>query len=71
MYHLHGSQEPEISYGSAEYEHEAMRWLDVVKDYNCEIIYHIEKANVVANALRHKADSARIQGLCLRSKRRC
>ncbi|KAJ9546624.1 hypothetical protein OSB04_019167 [Centaurea solstitialis] len=27
------------------------RWLDVVKDYDCEILYHPGKANVVADAL--------------------
>ena len=31
------------------------RWLDVVKDYNCEILYHLGKANVVADALSCKA----------------
>ncbi|XP_021974974.1 uncharacterized protein LOC110870083 [Helianthus annuus] len=32
------------------------RWLETVKDYDCEIHYHPEKANVVANALSRKAD---------------
>ena len=31
------------------------RWLDVVKNYECEILYHPGKANVVANALSRKA----------------
>lgn len=31
------------------------RWLDVVKDYNCEILYHPDKANVVADALSRRA----------------
>ncbi|KAJ9552553.1 hypothetical protein OSB04_016598 [Centaurea solstitialis] len=31
------------------------RWLDVVKDYDCEILYHPRKANVVANALSRKS----------------
>ncbi|KAJ9557090.1 hypothetical protein OSB04_011704 [Centaurea solstitialis] len=33
-------------------------WLDVVKDYDCEILYHPGKANVVADALNRKAHSA-------------
>ncbi|KAJ9545620.1 hypothetical protein OSB04_025327 [Centaurea solstitialis] len=32
------------------------RWLDVVKDYDCEILYHPGKANVVADALSRKSD---------------
>jgi hypothetical protein len=27
------------------------RWLELIKDYNCEIKYHPCKANIVANAL--------------------
>lgn len=34
------------------------RWLELVKDYNCEMLYRFEKANVVANAFSHKALSA-------------
>ncbi|KAJ9556692.1 hypothetical protein OSB04_011306 [Centaurea solstitialis] len=32
------------------------RWLDVVKDYDCKILYHPGKANVVADALSRKTD---------------
>ncbi|GJR57317.1 putative reverse transcriptase domain-containing protein [Tanacetum coccineum] len=30
------------------------RWLELLSDYDCEICYHPEKANVVADALSHK-----------------
>ncbi|KAA0050678.1 pol protein [Cucumis melo var. makuwa] len=30
------------------------RWLELVKDYDCEILYHPDKANVVADALSIK-----------------
>ncbi|KAA0046943.1 pol protein [Cucumis melo var. makuwa] len=30
------------------------RWLELVKDYDCEILYHSGKANVVADALSRK-----------------
>jgi hypothetical protein len=31
------------------------RWLELIKDYELEIHYHLGKANVVADALSHKA----------------
>ncbi|KAL4023093.1 hypothetical protein IC575_016841 [Cucumis melo] len=34
------------------------RWLELVKDYDCEILYHPGKANVVADALSRKAGQA-------------
>ena len=42
------------------------RWLDVVKDYDCEILYHPGKANVVADALSRRAESAPLRDVCLR-----
>ena len=31
------------------------RWLELVKDYDVEILYHLGKANVVADALSQKS----------------
>ena len=31
------------------------RWLELIKDYNLEIHYHLGKANIVADALSHKS----------------
>jgi hypothetical protein len=31
------------------------RWLDLLKDYDCTIQYHLGKANVVADALSRKS----------------
>jgi hypothetical protein len=31
------------------------RWLELIKDYELEVHYHMGKANVVADVLSHKA----------------
>ena len=41
-------------------------WLDVVKDYDCEIFYHPRKANVVADALSGRVNNTLIGDLCVR-----
>ena len=33
------------------------QWLELLKDYDCDIQYHPGKANVVANALSRKAQT--------------
>ncbi|GKC72019.1 hypothetical protein Tco_1117902, partial [Tanacetum coccineum] len=40
------------------------RWLDLLADYDCEIRYHLGKANVIADALNRKE---RIKSLRVRS----
>ncbi|KAL4038302.1 hypothetical protein IC575_001916 [Cucumis melo] len=35
------------------------RWLELVKDYDCEILYHPGKANVVADALSRKVSHSK------------
>ena len=42
------------------------RWLDVLKDYDCEILYHPGKANVVADALSRKMTGPPIGDICMR-----
>ncbi|KAA0032741.1 ty3-gypsy retrotransposon protein [Cucumis melo var. makuwa] len=37
------------------------RWLELVKDYDCEILYHPDKANVVADALSRKLAQLTVQ----------
>ncbi|KAL4022764.1 hypothetical protein IC575_016509 [Cucumis melo] len=36
------------------------RWLELVKDYNCEILYHPSKANVVVDALSRKVSHSAV-----------
>ena len=33
------------------------RWMELIKDYDCTITYHLEKANVVSNALSRENSS--------------
>jgi hypothetical protein len=34
------------------------RWIELIKYYNCEILYHLGKANVVADALSRQGGLA-------------
>ncbi|KAI3709137.1 hypothetical protein L2E82_38896 [Cichorium intybus] len=42
------------------------RWLELISDYDCEIIYHPGKANVVADALSRKIHEKKIKGRSMR-----
>ena len=42
------------------------RWVELLKDYECEIRYHLGKANVVADALSRKEYSGqRVKALTM------
>ena len=41
------------------------KWLDVVKYYDYEILYHSCKANVVADTLNRRVVSTPIQDMCI------
>ncbi|KAI3821399.1 hypothetical protein L1987_08966 [Smallanthus sonchifolius] len=61
MHHLLRSQKPEVLFRAKGIKHEQRRWLELLKDYNCEILYHPGKANVVADALSRKEELKPIQ----------
>ena len=42
------------------------RWLELLKDYDCEILYHPGKANVVADALSRKGECSPIKVKAMR-----
>jgi hypothetical protein len=44
------------------------RWLELIKDYELEVHYHPRKANVVADALSHKAHCIYLPAVCSSGK---
>jgi hypothetical protein len=47
------------------------RWLELIKDYELEVHYHPGKANVVADALSHKAHCNCLLAVCLTGAPEC
>ena len=43
-------------------------WLDVMMDYDCEILYHLERANVMPDSLSRKAVMTLIRDIYMRMK---
>jgi hypothetical protein len=41
------------------------RWLELIKDYEMEVHYHLGKANVIADTLSHKAHCNYLPTVCL------
>jgi hypothetical protein len=41
------------------------RWLELIKDYELEIHYHLGKANIIADVLNHKAHYNYLLVVCL------
>lgn len=66
MYYLYYPQEFEVVDGSTEFEYVAMEVVGCGKDYDCEIMYHSGKANVVADALSRQVVGGPIKDICWR-----
>lgn len=55
MSYFYGSQKFEIFIDSKGIELSQRRWVNLLKDYDCIVDYHLGKANVMANALSRKS----------------
>ena len=42
------------------------RWLELLKDYDCDLLYHPGKANVVADALSRRSHNGGISAILTR-----
>ncbi|XP_048131619.1 uncharacterized protein LOC125314168 [Rhodamnia argentea] len=50
-----------MQHGRKELNMRQCRWIELFKDYDCEILYHLGKANRVANALSRKSAIAQLR----------
>jgi hypothetical protein len=41
------------------------RWLELIKDYELEVHYHLGKENIVTDVLSHKAHCNYLPAICL------
>ena len=55
-----------IKFRIVNLETKKRRWLDVIKDYDCEILYHPGKANEFVDALSHKSAGSSTPASCMR-----
>ncbi|KAL7595475.1 hypothetical protein Lser_V15G28376 [Lactuca serriola] len=56
----------DLELGVVVFSFKIWRWLDVVNDYDCDILYRLGKANVVVDTLSRKATNVPIRDLFLR-----
>ena len=42
------------------------KWLDIVKDYDCGLLYHPGEANIVAGVLSRKSAGSSVGEVCMK-----
>jgi hypothetical protein len=62
--HLYEPQKLEVYLYPTRFEYEVTKWLELIKDYELEVHYHLGKVNVVADALCHKAHYNYLSVVC-------
>jgi hypothetical protein len=53
--YLYGPLNLEVIFTQPDLNMRQRRWLELIKDYKLEVLYHPRKANVVADVLSRKA----------------
>lgn len=56
MIYIYGSQKSQVYIHPVELNMRQRRWLEMIKDYELEIHYHLGKANVVLDTLSTKSE---------------
>jgi hypothetical protein len=63
--YLYSPQKLEVHLYPTGFEHEARRWLELIKDCELEVHYHPRKANIIAHVLSRKAHCNYLLAVCL------